>query len=65
MKHTNAENFSKDIQNLILESAEEIISDEEFEVECPHCNASILVTNGENICPECNNIVELTLNIDL
>lgn len=65
MKHSNAENFSRDIEDLILEAANESISETEFEVECPHCNASITVTNGENICPECNNVVELTLDIDL
>ncbi len=55
--------FSKDLEKAIYSNVEQQIYSRHYDVECPHCHASISVTPGKNHCPFCHNEVDLKLNV--
>ncbi len=56
--------LGKDIEDTIIKKTRETVLHDKYDVECPHCGKSFKARSGRNTCPHCNNIVELTLNIN-
>ena len=55
--------FNEDaIKEAALQAAKEKANTMTFDVECPHCHASINVPEGESVCPVCGDKVNLHLN---
>ena len=53
------------LESFIKEAAAEALSEETFEINCPHCQAEMSATPGLNTCPHCHNTVDLNLDINL
>lgn len=65
-------NFNSDLKKLLkesektaLEEASKIIEGDTYDVECPYCNKEFEARQGKNICPHCEETVELNLEINL
>ena len=55
--------FSKDLEKAFYSNVEQQFYSRHYDVECPHCHASISVTPGKSHCPFCHNEVDLKLNV--
>jgi Zn finger protein HypA/HybF involved in hydrogenase expression len=53
----------KAFENAVKELASEAVSQQEFDVDCPHCEKLFSAHSGTNTYPHCHNIVELSLDI--
>lgn len=57
--------FNEDaIKEAALQAAKEKAKTMTFDVECPHCHASINVPEGESVCPACGCEIDLKLKLD-
>lgn len=57
--------FNEDaIKEAALQAAKEKAKTMTFDVECPHCHASINVPEGESVCPACGGEIDLKLKLD-
>lgn len=56
--------FSKHLINQVHDAAKNNISARTFNVECPKCKNSFLAIKGINICPYCQNEIDLELEFN-
>lgn len=52
----------KKFQEEIKSQAKKNVSEQKFEVNCPHCDTKIHVPSGKSTCPNCDNEIDLNLN---
>ena len=48
----------------VKQKAAQALNKRTFDVECPHCHSEVKVPTGQNPCPKCGNIINLTLDIN-
>ena len=59
-------NFDKQkLKSAIKNQAREALQNRSYEIECPLCHTFFDAKDGENLCPHCNQTVNLKLNIKL
>ena len=56
--------FRRDMERTIMDQARSAVSEMSYDVTCPHCNSTFPAHSGLNICPFCQNQVELKLDIN-
>lgn len=54
----NKSALDKVVKNAAMAKAMEMT----YDIECPHCHASINIPEGESVCPVCGDKVNLHLN---
>ena len=54
----------EEFRELIRDEAIDAVSEQEFGVDCPHCDKTFNAHPGINKCPHCQNMVELTIDIN-
>lgn len=59
----DAGRFMKDLEHDIMENAKEQALEQEYDVECPHCNADIRLVPGKRLCPKCGETIDFQLNV--
>lgn len=63
-KKSDMRKFQKDLEKEMYNLAKDSLSDESFEINCPHCNESIKVHEGLNTCDFCQNQINIDLKCD-
>lgn len=56
--------FTKSLENSILDKAREQAALRDYNVECPKCKQTITVKAGRNICPICQNEIDVDLEFN-
>lgn len=55
--------FNEDaIRKAAIDAAKEQAKSMKFDVECPHCHATVNVPSGKHPCPKCGKTIDLKLN---
>lgn len=62
-KSSDMHEFEKDLEQECMDIASESISQNGIEIECPHCQKTIIVFPGLNICEFCNNEINVEMNL--
>lgn len=57
--------FQKDLKEHCYSQVEDALQRDTYEVNCPHCKAPVNIPTGQSTCPQCKEIIELTLDINL
>lgn len=57
--------FSRDLKKSVLDMTRDSVNSMEFDIECPHCNSTVSMHSGLNICPFCQKEVNVKLNADI
>ncbi len=52
---------TSDIMKKLHDMAKEKIMSMKHKVSCPHCNSSIEISAGKNICPKCSGEIDFEL----
>lgn len=63
-KKSDLKKFEKELNNAVINEIQSSISKNTFDVTCPHCSSLFQAYEGKNICPFCNNEVDLTLKFN-
>lgn len=56
--------FSRDLEKRVTNMIYDAANNVEFDYNCPHCNASIKIRSGFNICPVCRREIKVKLNFN-
>lgn len=59
-KKSDMRRFARDLEQEILNRAEEAINDQMGNA-CPNCGSHLRLHFGTNVCPECGAVVEFTV----
>lgn len=59
----DADRFRSELEKEVMDAAREEIEEKGVEIDCPHCGKPITVFPGSNICPHCQN--DINVNLDL
>lgn len=57
--------FQKDMQKTLMNKVNQGMSSKVIETACPHCKTQIAIVPGQSVCPNCQRLVKLTLDINL
>ena len=61
-KRSDMQKLTQNLENEIFDIAKQKLSNQNFDVNCPHCNSQISVPSGLSLCPICGKEVNLTLD---
>lgn len=56
--------LNRDLKKSVQDMARDAVVSMEFDVECPHCNSTVSMHSGLNICPICQKEVDVNLDIN-
>lgn len=57
--------FKDHLHNAVVEEATAAVNAMNFDINCPDCDAAISVPVGRSSCPNCNQEIDLNLDINL
>lgn len=52
------------VMDAVRQKTVDTLHSKEYEIKCPHCQNTVLVTPGQHPCPKCGKIITLTLDIN-
>lgn len=61
----NSKNFNKNLEQVIENKTKDVLNKKSYSVTCPHCKKTVNTYAGKHPCPNCHNIIDLTLNINI
>ena len=64
MNETGLDEFMSSLQEDIINSSKEQSMKMSYENDCPHCSKTVSLVVGKNICPFCQQEIELHLDFE-
>ena len=63
-KKSDIRKFKKDLEQSIFSNARDALAKETYKIECPKCHKTVSATAGPNVCPFCQEEINLELDFN-